>query len=80
MNRKRAQVIPDGADVSPADRAAEGVARARGLKPLDTTGLPSVVGKIVLLSIGMSNTTQEFCSEDSIDPCDARTSTGKATG
>jgi hypothetical protein len=39
---------------------AKGVASAKSLHPLDAGGKPSASGKIVLLSVGMSNTTQEF--------------------
>ncbi len=33
---------------------------ARLIRPLDAQGTPDPNGKIVLLSVGMSNTTQEF--------------------
>lgn len=78
LNQFQGGLYPGGANVPPAAHATEGLARAHGLQPLDTAGLPDPNGKIVLLSIGMSNTTQEFCSQDSFEPCNAWTFMGQA--
>ena len=67
-----------GTNVVPADHAAAGTAHAAAVKPLDSSGVPSASGKIVLLSVGMSNTTQEWCSASSAPPCDAYTLIGQA--
>lgn len=50
-----------GSNARPPAHDAAGVAIASAIVPLDAAGAPDPVsGRIVLLSIGMSNTTQEF--------------------
>jgi hypothetical protein len=53
-------LYPEGRNTPPGAHAAAGLKIARGIKPLDADGRPATNGKIVLLSVGMSNTTQEF--------------------
>ena len=50
-----------GANTPPADHAEAGMRAAARIVPRDGAGNASSRGKIGLLSIGMSNTTQEFC-------------------
>lgn len=54
-------LYPDGNEMS-SHHASSGSAFASMIRPLDPEGHPSTDGAIVLVSIGMSNTTQEFCS------------------
>jgi hypothetical protein len=49
-----------GRNEPPAAHAAAAKAEAERIQPLDAEGKPSTSGKVVLLSMGMSNTTQEF--------------------
>jgi Cu/Ag efflux protein CusF len=49
---------PDGQNQRPAAHEAAGLKLASQVQPLDADGKPSPEGKIVLLSIGMSNTAQ----------------------
>jgi Cu/Ag efflux protein CusF len=51
-------LYPDGKNERPAAHEAAGVALAKQVQPLGEDGKPSADGKIVLLSIGMSNTGQ----------------------
>jgi hypothetical protein len=67
-----------GSNAVPAAHDAAGLLRANAVTPLDASGNADVNGKIVLLSIGMSNTTQEYCSQSSAPPCDPWTFTGQA--
>jgi hypothetical protein len=53
-------LYPGGANTPPADHLADGLALAAMITPLDTLGMPSASGRIVLLSVGMSNCTQEY--------------------
>jgi len=47
-------------NVPPAAHHIAALKAANNIVPLDASGKPAATGKIVLLSIGMSNTTQEY--------------------
>lgn len=53
-------LYPDGSNAPPGVYLAQGRAMARTVVPRGADGKPSPSGRIALLSIGMSNTTQEF--------------------
>jgi hypothetical protein len=64
-------LYPDGSNVRPAAQDAAGVAIAQAIQPLDSNGNYDPNGKYVLLSIGMSETQQEFAqfaTDASTDP------------
>ncbi|MEZ4700749.1 MAG: Ig-like domain-containing protein [Rhodothermales bacterium] len=71
-------LYPNASNTMPAAHHTAGVNFANAIEPLDTNGNPSPNGKYVLLSVGMSNTTQEFCSQPSTLPCDEWTFMGQA--
>jgi hypothetical protein len=71
-------LYPNASNTMPAAHHAAGVDIANSIEPLDTNGNPSANGKYVLVSVGMSNTTQEFCSQDTELPCDDWTFMGQA--
>ena len=70
-------LYPGGSSM-PAAHLAAGVNSAKAIKPLDVNGNPSASGRYVLVSIGMSNTTQEFCSSGSAAPCASWSFMGQA--
>ncbi len=53
-------LYPDGENTMPAAHREAGKRQAAKIVPLDADGNPSPKGKIVLMSIGMSNTTMEY--------------------
>jgi hypothetical protein len=67
-----------GGNLMPVAHGAAGAARAAAVTPLDTNGNPSVSGKIVMVSIGMSNTTQEFCNQANPAACTSWSFVGQA--
>jgi hypothetical protein len=53
-------LYPGGVNTPPAAHLKAGQALARKIVPLDADGHPAAGGKIVLISIGMSNTTMKY--------------------
>ncbi len=53
-------LYPEGRDEPPARQRELALAAAARVQPLDEAGAPATDGKVVLLSVGMSNTTQEY--------------------
>lgn len=53
-------LYPGGVNAPPAAQRALALAAASRVVPRDAAGAPAGEGKVVLLSVGMSNTTQEF--------------------
>ncbi|HVA50127.1 MAG TPA: hypothetical protein VNH11_27425 [Pirellulales bacterium] len=51
-------LYPDGKNDRPADHEAAGLNLASRVQPLDEEGKPDANGRIVLLTVGMSNTAQ----------------------
>jgi len=71
-------LYPGGINQPPADHDSAARARRNAIKPLDVNGDESPFGKYVLISIGMSNATQEWCSQASGPPCGLWTFMGRA--
>lgn len=59
----RGGLYPNGTNELSGAHLAAGRAAAAQIVPLDLNGAPSTDGKYVMLSVGMSNTTQEFCND-----------------
>lgn len=53
-------LYPGGANLAPVSHLNAGMDLASKVWPLDAAGNPSPEGKMALMSVGMSNTTQEF--------------------
>lgn len=64
-------LYPGGKNARPREHEAAGLALARQVVPLGPDGKPADDGKVVLLSVGMSNTTQEFSAFKRIADADS---------
>ena len=60
-------LYPGGSNQMPEQHKSAGEEFTHQIQPLDTAGSPSSSGRIVLLSIGMSNTSREFCGKTNRD-------------
>jgi hypothetical protein len=65
LDQYQGGLYPGGSNSMPAAHFAQAMARATNMQPLNTAGQPDPNGKFVLISIGMSNTSQEWCGHDS---------------
>jgi hypothetical protein len=74
----RGGLYPNASNSIPSSHATSGLARAKNIRPLDVNGNPAATGKYVLLSVGMSNTAQEFCGGDMTTGCGPETFMGQA--
>ncbi len=52
----------DADNTMPSAHRQAGIALANAVEPLDVNGNPSATGRIVMMSIGMSNTSMELCT------------------
>lgn len=70
----RGGLYPGGQSRPPEGHAALAMARAAALQPLGVDGRPQGTGRIVLLSVGMSNATQEFSAFSNLVRADTEVS------
>ena len=61
LNQFQGGLYENGSNAVPSDHHTAGQTAAARIQPLDGNGDPSPSGKIVLISIGMSNTSAEWC-------------------
>jgi hypothetical protein len=71
-------LYPDGSNTMPAAHAAEGRRRKALVTPRDVNGNTAASGRIVLLSLSMSNGSQEFCATAGYTNCAAWSFMGAA--
>jgi hypothetical protein len=65
-------LYPNGKNARPSAHEDAGVALAATVQPVDKDGKPSSSGKIVMISIGMSNTSRQFSRFIRLTEADAR--------
>jgi hypothetical protein len=65
-------LYPNGKNSRPSAYEKAGVGRGATVQPVDADGKPSTSGKIVMISIGMSNTSHQFSQFIRLADADAR--------
>jgi hypothetical protein len=76
--RNQGGLYPAGSNQPPPDQDSAARARRNTIRALDVNGDESPFGKYVLLSIGMGNATEEWCSKGSGPPCTPHSFMGRA--
>jgi hypothetical protein len=71
-------LYPGTNNLPPSDHDSAAKAARNRIRALDVNGDESPFGKFVLISIGMGNTTEEWCSNTSRPPCTAWSFMGRA--
>ena len=61
-------LYPGGGNSAPGNHWSAGLQQAAQITPLNSNGQPNAAGRYALISIGMSNTTQEFREFVLLDP------------
>lgn len=61
LGRYQGGLYPGGRNDMPDGHEIAGIIRGNAVRPRTASGLVNNAGKYILLSIGMSNTSQEFC-------------------
>ena len=69
-----------GGNTMPAAHRAAGITFGQAVAPLNGSGQPSGSGRYVLMSVGYSNTTQEWCADSGTGTCNSWSFTGQALG
>jgi hypothetical protein len=69
-------LYPGASNTMPSRHDSVGRARARAVVPRLANGTPNPGGKYVIMSMGMSNTTMEWCTAGGL-PCNGWTFTGQ---
>lgn len=64
LNQYQGGLYPGGVNTMPPAQLAAAMLRAGNVQPLNTSGQPDPNGRFVLMSVGMSNTSQEWCGND----------------
>jgi hypothetical protein len=79
LNQLQGGLYVHGSNQEPPAHILAGLAHGAAIQPLDTAGRPNPAGRYVLLSVGMSNTTQEFWAANHRGPATSWSFAGQAT-